>query len=156
MYESIYVCSSDVDERAIFNVKMRCSVGSIKWNSAYGAIRLEFKPQLPNDYRLCFVLDSQHTVTQVSQESAYVRRSNYRRKVESLVSTSLTPLVTAQGKSEELCVLGRTDSPVLLYLEVERSNEFTGIPTVSFQYDIQKVTDEAVSDPMEGRFYMYS
>lgn len=148
--------SSNDDERAIYSVRTRCTTGSIEWNGAYGAIRLEVRPYANHDYRFCFVVDSQHTVTQVSQETPQTRKANYRLQQEEEWSLRMSSVVVAaRGKSQEHCIVGRTSStgsaePVLLYVEVERTTEFTGIPVVTVQYVVEKVTDSSLLyDPME-------
>ncbi|XP_076449188.1 meteorin-like protein [Babylonia areolata] len=156
--------SSDDDERAILSVKTRCRSGTIEWNSAYGAIRLEATPYLTGDYRFCFVVHGRHTVTQVSRETSRPRQlQNYRLRLEELRALmSLDPLVQTsgeEGESEEVCVVGgrgRTGGggggdggSVWLYVEVERTNRFTGIPSVTLQYDVEPVSDRALLDPME-------
>ncbi|KAK7502315.1 hypothetical protein BaRGS_00006268, partial [Batillaria attramentaria] len=142
---------SNDDERAIYSIKTRCTSGSVEWNGAYGAIRLEVRPYLKHDYRVCFVVNSEHTVTQVSQETPHTRKANYRLQQEELWTLTMTPLVTTRGKSKEYCVVGRTSSqPVLLYVEVERTTQFTGIPVVTVQYVVEKLTDDVLMHPMEG------
>ncbi|KAK7113222.1 meteorin-like protein [Littorina saxatilis] len=144
--------SSNDDKRAIFNVRTRCNTGAIEWSSAYGAIRLEVQPSVAGDFRLCIVVDSHHTVTQVSQEAPRTRRlKNYRLGLEELRLLSMSPLVSVgEGeRSGEVCVSGRTRQPVLLFVEVERTNRFTGIPSVTLRYDVESLSDAMLYDPME-------
>ena len=142
--------SSIDDQRAIFNVRSQCSAGSIQWGSAYGAIRLELYSLVGGHYRICFVVDSRNTVTQVSQESPPIRRRKQRLGVEDLRLSAMTRLVSTSGKSREVCVVATSPQPVLLFVEVERTNRFTGIPTVTLQYDVDTVHDSVLSNPMEG------
>lgn len=134
-------------------MKTHCNVGSIYWNTAYGAIRLEVQPVLRNSYKMCFVLDSQNIVTKVSQELPHLVTEGDGGSSSSSPQDRLTlqPLVTVQGKSREHCVWGRTKQPLMLYFEVERTNNFTGIPVVSLLYDVQEVADDVLLDPLEGR-----
>ena len=144
--------SSIDDQRAISSVRTHCSAGSIEWSSAYGAIRLELQPPVPGHYRLCFVVDSHNTVTLVWQESPGSRSQNYRLGLEQLRPSAMTRLVSARGKSEEVCVVGRTPHSVFLFVEVERTTRFTGIPSVTLQYDVDTLLINALSDPMEGKY----
>ncbi|XP_076458213.1 meteorin-like [Babylonia areolata] len=149
--------SSNEDERAIFNVRTSmCNAGSLQWSSAYGAIRLEVQPFQPNDYRLCFVLHSHHTLTQVSLEEPRFHHlpRNYRLQTSEeplRMSSGMRPLVSTDGRSGEVCVRGKGREPVLLFVEVQRSHEFSGIPSVSLQYDVEPLPqlDAALLDPME-------
>ncbi|KAL8557905.1 hypothetical protein ACOMHN_066243 [Nucella lapillus] len=160
------VLSSEDDERAILSVKTRCSSGTIDWTSAYGAIRIEVNPYLRGDFRFCFVAQSRHTVSQVSQETSSRSRSrqrNYRLGLEEeegeLRSLSMTPLVQTSGREEgeesrEVCVLGRREDggqSLWLFVELERTNRFTGIPSVTLRYDVEPLTTDnaLLLDPLE-------
>ncbi|KAL8585734.1 hypothetical protein ACOMHN_056363 [Nucella lapillus] len=162
---------SNEDDRAIFTLRSTlCRAGSLQWSSAYGAVRLEIQPfQQHTDYRLCFLTQSHHTRTQVSLEDVPENRDNvvlqlknYRLHEEKnktspsgSASSGMRPLVVAasegKGGGEEVCVLGRPRKPVVLFLEVERSQRFTGIPSVTLQYDVEPLpeVDALLADPME-------
>jgi hypothetical protein len=72
---------------------------------------------------------------------------------------SMSPLVVVtEGKSQEVCVGGRTreggeGEGVILYVEVERTNQFTGLPYVTLQYDVEFLDEASVADPMQGKAY---
>ena len=148
-------------------MRARCRAGSVEWTSAYGALRLELQPFLRGDFRLCFVLDSRHTLAQVSQETPASRHTstprlrNYRLRQEgdetlSFRRPGMTPLVTAEdGASREVCVTSRAGQPVLLYVEVQRTTRFTGLPSVVLQYDVEASSDAGLSDPMEGEWMVW-
>ena len=131
--------SPSEDQRAIFTVRSRCRSGSVAWSSAYGALRLALRPALLGGYRLCFVLVSQHALSQVSLETGAGQGSRV-----------MTRLVATSGRSGEVCVAGRAGRGLRLFLEVERPPRFTGLPALSLDYDVQPAPDAQLAHPMEG------
>lgn len=121
-------------EKGVIHVRPQCMEGTIRWLHPYGAIRLRLSPNNPGGkFRVCFLIRTQFVSIKVSEETP------------NDVADLKTLFIIRSNKPIEHCLSSNYD-PVILYIEPERSHEYTGPPKVEIQHEIVQLQNQF--DPM--------
>lgn len=83
----------------------------------------------------------------VSQESSKNSKSPFASAL--LQSSLLKPLFNVNGRTNEYCVYSNT--PILLYLEPERTHDMSGFPRMNLQYVLERKTPQHLKNELESK-----
>lgn len=129
------------------NINTLCNAGSIEWISPYGALRVELSYTTGGLYEACFKIQTENVKIKVSQESWKNTKSHFAGSLPQ--SSLLKPLFSVNGRTNEYCLYSNT--PVLLYLEPERTHDMSGFPRMKLQYVLERKTPQHLQNSLEGK-----
>lgn len=141
-------CSiSDLDTEVpgVRNINTLCNAGSIEWISPYGALRVELSYTTGGLYEACFKIQTENVKIKVSQESWKNTKSHFAGSLPQ--SSLLKPLFSVNGRTNEHCMYSNT--PVLLYLEPERTHDMSGFPRMKLEYVLERKTPQHLQNSLE-------
>ena len=143
-----FSCSDlETEVPGVQNINTVCNDGSIQWISPYGALRIELSYSTGGLFEACFKIQTENVKIKVSQESWKNSKSPFASALPQ--SSLLKPLFNVNGRTNEYCVYSNT--PVLLYLEPERTHDMSGFPRMNLQYVLERKTPQHLKNELEGK-----
>uniref|UniRef100_A0A8W8JKE9 NTR domain-containing protein n=1 Tax=Magallana gigas TaxID=29159 RepID=A0A8W8JKE9_MAGGI len=96
-------------------------------------------------YEACFKIQTENVKIKVSQESWKNTKSHFAGSLPQ--SSLLKPLFSVNGRTSEHCMYSNT--PVLLYLEPERTHDMSGFPRMKLEYVLERKTPQHLQNSLE-------
>ena len=149
LWNDFFFSCSDLETEVpgVQNINTVCNDGSIQWISPYGALRIELSYSTGGLFEACFKIQTENVKIKVSQESWKNSKSPFASALPQ--SSLLKPLFNVNGRTNEYCVYSNT--PVLLYLEPERTHDMSGFPRMNLQYVLERKTPQHLKNELEGK-----
>ncbi|XP_061175455.1 meteorin-like protein [Saccostrea echinata] len=135
----------NIEVPGVQNIKTLCNSGNIEWISPYGALRIELSYTTGGLFEACFKVQTENVKIKVSQESWKNSKSHLAKVLPQ--SSLLKPLFSVNGRTNEYCLYSNT--PVLLYLEPERTHDMSGFPRMNLQYVLERKTPKHLENELE-------